>query len=101
MLPNLVRPVASQCDGQVRAVETTAEREIGRKGIYGAEEVVLDDEPARVPNIAPTPKGSTKAEILAHEPLHLNYRSWCPSCVHGRAHSQNHRSTGIEVVEAT
>ena len=56
MSPSLVRPATSQCDGQVRAVETSAEREIGKEGIYGAEEVVVDDEPARAPNIAPRRK---------------------------------------------
>ena len=99
--PNIVRPVTSQCDGQVRAVETSAEREIGKEGIYGAEEVVVDDEPARAPSIAPRPKGPTKAKIIAHQPLHLNYRSWCPSCVHGRGHSQHYRATGAEGVQAT
>ena len=58
------------------AVETSVEREIGEEGIYGAEEVVIEDEPARAPNIRPRPKGSTKAEIIAHEPLQLDYRSW-------------------------
>ena len=98
---DLVRPVTSQCDGQVSAVEISAEREIGKEGIYEAEEVVVEDEPARAPIIAPRPKGPTKAEMIALEPLHLNYRSWYPSCVHGRGHGQHHRSTRTEVGEAT
>ena len=74
MSPNLVRPVVSQCDGRVSAVETSAERDIGKGGIYGAEEVVVvEDQPAKAPNTAPTPKGLTKAEIIANAPLYLNY----------------------------
>ena len=32
----------------------------------------------------------TKAEIEAHFPLHLEYRSWCKHCVHGKGRSNRH-----------
>ena len=38
----------------------------------------------------------TKAEIAAHYPLHLNYRSWCKHCVAGKARSNPHRSKDPE-----
>ena len=62
----------------------------------------VEDVGMRTPVIAPRPKGPTQAEIAAHEPLHLEYRSWCPACVAGRGHSTHHRSGGDkEVVDAT
>ena len=32
----------------------------------------------------------TKAEVLGHYPLHLNYRSWCKHCVAGKARLAQH-----------
>ena len=34
----------------------------------------------------------TKAEVEAHYPLHLNYRSWCKHCVAGKARATQHKA---------
>ena len=56
-----------------------------RKG--EAEEEV---EESRQPKIARVPVKPTKAEWDAHMLLHAEYRSWCPYCVRGKAHSNQH-----------
>jgi hypothetical protein len=37
------------------------------------------------------PGAPTHAEVEAHEPTHLPYRSWCPVCVAGRRDNPQHR----------
>ena len=54
----------------------------------GDEEV---DEETRKPNIAKRPYTPTRAEVEAHLPLHLEYRSWCPHCRAGKGVSMQHR----------
>ena len=36
------------------------------------------------------PRLPTKAKVLEHDPLHLNYRSWCKHCVAGKARLARH-----------
>ena len=83
--------------------ETSAEREIGSHllGTSKADAVVEEDEPAKAPKSAPRPTAQTKADIAAHEPLHLDYRSWCAHCVFGRGHSTHHRTGDDQSVSAT
>ena len=51
----------------------------------------VEAEESRKPNIAKRPYTPTRAEIEAHLPLHLEYRSWCPHCVAGKGISMQHR----------
>lgn len=53
-----------------------------------------DSEEAREPRVAARPHASTKAEMAAHFPFHLHYRSWCPYCVQARATSAHHKIEG-------
>ena len=55
-----------------------------------AKEMAIDDE-TRKPPVARRPYTPTAAEVEAHLPLHLKYRSWCPHCVAGKGFP---RSTG-------
>ena len=51
----------------------------------------------RSPKIARTPPTPTKAEVAAHLASgHVDYRSWCPHCVHGRGMSHQHRTNNEE-----
>ena len=59
-------------------------------GLAGIEEE--SSEETRAPRVAARPYAPTKADMAEHYPLHLNYRSWCDDCVHGRATSAHHRS---------
>ena len=61
----------------------------------------VDEEPARTHKAAPRPIAPTKAEVDAHEPLHLDYRSWCDHCVFGRGHSNHHRGSDDKTATAT
>ena len=100
--PNLVSPGNAVYNQQVSSAATSAVQEVGRaEGSEGAVDVDVepDDAGTRIPVFAPRPKGPTQAEIAAHEPLHLEYRSWCPACVAGRGHSAHHTSGGGKVVD--
>ena len=44
----------------------------------------------RLPRVARRPVLPTKAEIDEHFPLHLNFRSWCSHCVHGKSRLAQH-----------
>ena len=72
----------SRKDDEVRgedgAKTTTTEEEIG------------EDFEVRRHKIGRQPVLPTKAEIEEHFPLHLQYRSWCPHCVAGKARSNQH-----------
>ena len=48
-------------------------------------------EESRAPRVARRPYTPSKAEVEAHYPLHLEYRSWCPHCRAGRGISMQHR----------
>ena len=76
----------------------------GENGVSGVEDVEEgqlgkadeDEEPEsseiRKPQVAKRPYTPTRAELEAHLPLHLEYRSWCPHCRAGRGISMQHRA---------
>ena len=45
----------------------------------------------RKPQIARRPYTPTRAEVDAHLPLHLEYRSWCPHCCAGKGIAMHHK----------
>ena len=49
-----------------------------------------EQEESRQPKVARVPETPSKAEWDAHMLLHAEYRSWCPFCVKGKAHSNQH-----------
>ena len=62
---------------------------VGDDANVAEEEAV--QERAHIPRIAGRPYTSSKSEVDAHFPLHLEYRSWCPHCKAGRGISMQHR----------
>ena len=48
-------------------------------------------EEAKVAKPARDPGAPTRAEIEAHEPTHLPFRSWCPTCIAGRRDNPPHK----------
>ena len=44
----------------------------------------------RKPRVARVPHTPTKVDWDTHMLLHADYRSWCPFCVGGTAHSAHH-----------
>ena len=52
----------------------------------------VGDEEVRKPRVGRRPILPTKAEVLEHFPLHLQYRSWCRHCVQARRPNTHHRS---------
>ena len=53
----------------------------------------MQEEPdgeVRKPQIARRPYTPTRAEVEAHLPLHLEYRSWCKHCRAGKDISMHH-----------
>ena len=60
----------------------------------GDEEIVEvqdeEEEDCRQPAIARAPVTPTKSEWDARMLLHAEYRSWCPFCVQGKAHCNQH-----------
>ena len=80
---------------------TNGAGENGVSGVDGIEEEQLGqadevEEPesseTRKPQVAKRPYTPTRAELEAHLPLHLEYRSWCPHCRAGRGISMQHRA---------
>ena len=61
-----------------------------------AEEIVCggesdgDREEAQVPKVLRDPGAPSQKEIETHNVTHLPYRSWCPSCVAGKARDRGH-----------
>ena len=51
----------------------------------------MDAGKSREPKEILRPVSSTKADLADHEPLHSNYRSWCPDSVWGTGHRKHHR----------
>ena len=49
------------------------------------------EEETRKPNIAKRPYMPTRAEVESHLPLHLEFRSWCELCRHGKGLPMQHR----------
>ena len=77
-------------DKEKEAEEERREEEDGQEGPEDKGEAAEDFE-VRVHKIGRRPMAPTKAEIEAHFPLHLNYRSWCKHCVAGKARLDQHR----------
>ena len=52
----------------------------------------IEEEAAEIPAVRPqaVPAGPSEKERLEHLPLHEPYRSWCATCVAGRAVSDRH-----------
>ena len=67
--------------------------------LIGASQGVVEEDETRKPQIARRPYTPTAAEVEAHLPLHLEYRSWCPHCVAGKGISMQHRQHVGERVE--
>ena len=78
-------------DGKVGTDDTTTTTtglaKGGEDSVVSREEIEIE---VRNPKIARKPVLPTKAEVDAHFPLHLNYRSWCKHCVAGKARSSPH-----------
>ena len=66
---------------------TTGEAKGGDDSVVSREEIDFE---VCSPKIARKPMLPTKAEVDAHYPSHLNYRSWCKHCVAGKARSSPH-----------
>ena len=96
-----IRPsISSKHEALGAEVEVEAELEEGAE--KGDEETVeeIDDGEMRSPKIARTPQTPTKAEVAAHLASgHVDYRSWCPHCVHGRGMAHQHRTRPDEESE--
>ena len=60
-----------------------SDREVGMAAAETAGEEEAEGE-VRKPRIRRRPLLQTKAGIEEHDPLHLNYRSWCPHCRAGK-----------------
>ena len=96
-MPNLIRPANG--DNASHNVDVGS----SGGGLYsGTEAGKVDDdtvEESRLPSRVVRPIAPTKAELSEHEPLHLNYRSWCPDCVWGKGHSKHHRASKDEPID--
>ena len=65
----------------------------------GAEEEFRDieleceeEEEAREPHVLRDPGAPSEAEVERHNVTHMPFRSWCPSCVEGKARDKHHRT---------
>jgi hypothetical protein len=65
-------------------------------GVMGEyEEIECEEEEARRPKVLRDPCAPKKEEIEEHCINHMPYRSWCPSCVAGKARDRPHRKQGV------
>ena len=53
-----------------------------------------DDDSAIRPQLFPSPKAPSAAEIELHNTTRLPHRNWCPWCVAGRRNNTSHRELG-------
>ena len=53
-----------------------------------------DEDSVVRPQLFPSPKAPSAAEIELHNATRLPYRNWCPSCVAGRSNNTPHRELG-------
>ena len=53
-----------------------------------------DDDSVVKPQLFPSPKAPSAAEIELHNSTHMPYRNWCPWCVSGRRNNTPHRELG-------
>ena len=90
-LADFVRPTDRAISGAGAVVEKgTASSGKDRPAIVG-KLIEEASEETRKPQVARRPYTPTAAEVEAHLPLHLEYRSWCPHCVAGKGISTQHR----------
>ena len=90
-----IRPFIDERAGAISS-KTGAAAEAGP-----VDEEVMDEEETfgeRIPRVPRRPLAPTKAEVEAHMPLHVDYRSWCPHCVAGKGISHHH-ATVTEAIE--
>ena len=61
-----------------------------------AEEIIggADEDSVVRPQLFPSPKAPSAAEVELHNATHLPYRNWCPWCVAGRRNNTPHRELG-------
>ena len=78
-------------EGETTVAEDLAHPEPLAVDEKAADEVDGDDLCERQPRIGRSPYTSTKAEVEEHNPFHVHYLSWCPSCVAGGSTSKQHR----------
>ena len=78
-------------EGETTVAEYLANPEPLAANAKAAEEVDGDHLGERQPRIGRRVYSFTKAEVEEHNPFHVHYRSWCPSCVAGRSTSKQHR----------
>ena len=52
----------------------------------------IGDEEIKAPRCMRKPGQPSKADKLAHDCLHINYRSWCRYCVMGKGRHRHHLS---------
>ena len=90
--PSLVRPSSesSGIHGAVLGIPTISSVEDDK------ETTELE---MRAPAVMKRPVSPTQADLDKHYPLHLNYRSWCPHCVHGKGHASHHKTAKGEKLE--
>ena len=72
------------------SIKDKKDDEVIKKDEVKNKEVVEEGDETRKPRIGRRPLLPTKADIDAHLPLHLNYRSWCAHCRAGRARIAPH-----------
>ena len=93
-------PTAVVDKEQVVAAEVPAENETEKEkqeadevagvGVDEAAGVGVDEPEMKKPRVGARPVLPTKAEVEAHFPLHLEYRSWCTHCRAGKARLAPH-----------
>ena len=97
----LIRPKLKESDpreaGEDRGLMAGEAVAIGEDRVEGVEDVLNDEvqpeanaETRQVQGVK-TPYKPSAREIADHNLTHLNYRSWCPTCVQGRGVSDPHR----------
>ena len=60
----------------------------------------VDEGMHRVPKAGRIPRTPTQKEVEEHEPLHVDYKDWCPICVAGEGNHDHHRKIHDEDPEA-
>ena len=87
--PAVSRPVSPN-EGRLCPLADGAGECEARASSNAGEEI--DEEAAEIPAVRPqaVPAGPSENERLEHLPLHEPYRSWCATCVAGRAVSDRH-----------
>ena len=92
--PSWVADVETErgCSAVDEEVTEEATEEVEEKEIKVEEREEEEGKEARRPNTLRDPGAPTPREIEEHNVCHIPYRSWCPSCVSGKARDKPHRS---------